>query len=223
LVPAKYIIATKFLFSFILGQIIQTQEEVYMVVTAMQASAPTFFEEVISSTPGGPTNLELCLQCGTCGGSCPSGQDMEHTPRALFAMISAGMKQQVLSSNTPWYCVSCYYCTVRCPQEIHITDLMYTLKRMAIKQGNYQQSTASDAPDFSHKFIEYVENYGRSFELGLATRYHLSHHPLGMVKMAPMGLGMLRRGRMDLTPKRIKNIQQLKSILTKAKELEGEE
>jgi hypothetical protein len=99
---------------------------------------------------------------------------------------------------------------------------MYTLKRMAIKQGNFQESSASDAPGFSQTFIDHVENYGRSFELGLATRYHLSHHPLDMVKMAPMGLGMLRKGRMDLTPKRIKNIQQLKSILAKAKELGGQ-
>jgi heterodisulfide reductase subunit C len=146
---------------------------------------------------------------------------MEHTPRALFAMISAGMKKQVLSSNTPWFCVSCYYCTVRCPQEIHITDLMYTLKRMAIQEGNYRQSTASDAPGFSQTFIDYVENYGRSFELGLATRYHLSHHPMGVVKMAPMGLGMMRKGRMDFTPNRIRNLQQLKLILIKAKELGG--
>ncbi len=32
---------------------------------------------------------------------------------------------------------------------------------------------------------------------------------------------MLRRGRMDLTPKRIKGIDQLKAILAKAKELEA--
>jgi heterodisulfide reductase subunit C len=192
-----------------------------MAVSVAQARAPTFFEEVVSATPGGATNLELCLQCGTCGGSCPSGADMDHTPRALFAMVSAGLKKQVLSSNTPWYCVSCYYCTVRCPQDIHITELMYTFKRMAIQEGYSQQSTAANAPDFSQTFIDYVENYGRSFELGLATRYHLSHHPLDMLKMAPMGLGLWRKGRMDITPKRIKNIDQLKSILTKAKELGG--
>lgn len=192
-----------------------------MITTAVQERAPTFFDEVIAATPGGNTHLELCLQCGTCGGSCPSGADMEHTPRALFAMINAGMREKVLSSNTPWYCVSCYYCTVRCPQEIRITDLMYTLKRLAIKAGYFRQSTVSDAPEFSQTFIGYVENYGRSFELGLATRYHLTHHPLDMVKMAPMGLGMLRKGRMSLTPKRIEGIDQLKAILAKAKELGG--
>jgi heterodisulfide reductase subunit C len=192
-----------------------------MTATATQARAPTFFEEVVAATPGGDSNLELCLQCGTCGGSCPSGPDMDHTPRALFAMVAAGMREKVLSSNTFWYCVSCYHCMVRCPQEIHITDLMYTLKRMAIHEGYYRESTAADAPEFSKSFIYYVENYGRSFELGLATRFHLTHHPLDMAKMAPMGLVMLRKGRMDLTPNRIKHIDQLKAILAKAKELGG--
>jgi heterodisulfide reductase subunit C len=186
----------------------------------MSPTTPTFMDKVIAETPGDP-RLEMCIQCGTCGGSCPSGPDMELTPRAIFQMIKAGMKDKVLSSNTPWYCVSCYYCTVRCPQEVHITELMYTLKRMAINEGLYRESTASRAPDFSGTFIDYVENYGRSFELGLATRYHLSHNPLNMVSMASMGMGMLIKGRMDLIPTRIKGLKQLKAILAKAKQIGG--
>jgi len=70
--------------------------------------------------------------------------------------------------------------------------------------------------------MDFVENYGRSFELGLATRHNLRYRPLNMVKMATgFGLGMIRRGRMDLTPKRIKNIDQLKAILNKAKDIGG--
>ena len=188
----------------------------------MRARAPTFIEKVMAATPGDP-RLTMCIQCGSCGGSCPSGPDMDHTPRALFAMIDAGLKDLVLRSNTPWYCVSCYYCMVRCPQEIHITDIMYTLKRMAIQGGYYRESSVSSAPGFSETFIDYVNNYGRSFELGVATWHHLRHHPMQAVGMATgMGLGMLRKGRMDLTPNRIQNIDQLKSILAKAKELGGE-
>lgn len=200
-----------------------------MALTATRArgptfEGPTFFEEVIAETPGGAPNLEMCIQCGTCGGSCPSAADMEHSPRRLFAMIEAGKREEVLRSNSPWYCVSCYYCMVRCPQEVHITDLMYTLKRMAVREGYYRESSAAAAPGFSETFMDMVENYGRSFELGLATRYHLRHHPLGAMKMATgMGFDLLRRGRMDLTPRRIKEIGQLKAILAKAKELGGEE
>ena len=193
-----------------------------MAIASTQARAPTFAQEVIANTPGSDPRLEMCIQCGTCGGSCPSGPDMDHTPRKIFAMIDAGMRNEVLSSNTPWYCVSCYYCMVRCPQEIHITDIMYTLKRMAIKEGLYRESSAYSAPGFSETFIDYVENYGRSFELGVATWHHLRYHPIKAVGMATgMGLDMLRKGRMDLTPTRIEGIDQLKAIITKAKELGG--
>src|SRR5512136_89194 len=150
-----------------------------MAEATTQARAPTFFDRVINATPG-DSNLEMCIQCGTCGGSCPSGADMDHTPRALFAMVKAGMDKEVLSSNTPWYCVSCYYCTVRCPQEVHVTDLMYTLKRYSIQEGFYKESSSADAPPFSQTFISLVENFGRSFELGVGTWYQLTNHPLNM-------------------------------------------
>lgn len=52
---------------------------------------------------------------------------MDHTPRQLFAMIRAGMHDEALKSNTPWICVSGYHCVVRCPQGVHITDVMYDL------------------------------------------------------------------------------------------------
>lgn len=189
-----------------------------MVLDTDQPSSPrTFFEEVMANTPGGET-LRLCLQCGTCGGSCPSGEDMDHTPRRIFAMIEAEMRDKVLRSNTPWYCVSCYYCTERCPQQIPITDIMYTLKRMAIAGGLYEDT---DAPDWSQTFIGMVEQFGRSYELGLATRYHLTHRPLGKIRRGTFALDMLRRDRLALTPSSIKNIDQLRTILNKAKQLEG--
>jgi heterodisulfide reductase subunit C len=179
----------------------------------------TFLAQVIAATPG-KCHLEMCIQCGTCGGSCPSGPDMEHTPRDLFAMIRAGMKEQVLRSNTPWFCVSCYYCTVRCPQEVYVTDLMYTLKRMSVKSKMYDESIA---PDFSKTFIFWVENNGRSFELGLMAQHMLRHNPFGLFRIADMGVGMVTKGRIGFTPKRIKGMDALRAILAKAKELEVED
>jgi heterodisulfide reductase subunit C len=172
----------------------------------------------VSLKTAGVSRLEMCIQCGTCGGSCPVAQDMDHTPRMLFAMLRAGMREEVLRSNTPWICVSCYHCVVRCPQNVHIADVMYTLKGMAIEAHLYQDSTA---PDFSQTFVDMVEEYGRSFEFGLATRHYLKHFPLRLPNMAPMGYGMLTRQRMSITPTRIKGIGQLKTILRRAKELEA--
>ena len=176
------------------------------------------FLERVSAATAGVARLEMCIQCGTCGGSCPSAADMDHTPRMLFAMIRAGLREEALRSNTPWLCVSCYHCVVRCPQEVHIPDVMYTLKSMAIEAKLYRDSVA---PDFSQTFVDMVETYGRSYEFGLATRHYLKHYPLRLPGMAPMGLGMLSKKRMDITPHRIEGIDQLHAILAKAKEVEA--
>lgn len=171
----------------------------------------------VSMKTAGVSRLEMCIQCGSCGGSCPSEMDMDHTPRTLFAMLRAGMRDEVLQSNTPWICVSCYHCVVRCPQNVHITDVMYTLKAMAIREKKYRDATA---PDFAETFVEMVEKYGRSYEFGLATRHYLKHAPLRMVSMAAMGLGMLKKGRISMKPRTIKGMEQLTAILNKAKEME---
>jgi len=178
----------------------------------------SLLDEVVARTAG-VSRLEMCIQCGTCGGSCPSAADMDHTPRQLFAMLRAGMREDALKSNTPWICVSCYHCVVRCPQNVHIADVMYTLKGMAIEAKLYQDSTG---PDFSQTFVDMVEEYGRGFEFGLATRHYLKHFPLRLPSMAPMGLGLISKQRMTIAPKRIKNIKQLKAILQRAKELEAD-
>src|SRR5512144_1105573 len=177
-------------------------------------------EEVAARTAG-DSRLEMCIQCGSCGGSCPSAASMDHTPRVLFAMLRAGLRDDVLRSNTYWQCVSCYHCVVRCPQSIHITDVMYTLKGMAAEAGVYENSAA---PDLSRTFVSMVENYGRSFELGLASMQYLKHFPLRLPAMAPMGIGMLSRGPMSiLPPKKIKHLDHLKAILKRAKELEAQQ
>jgi heterodisulfide reductase subunit C len=178
----------------------------------------TLLDEVSARTAG-VSRLEMCIQCGSCGGSCPSAADMDHTPRMLFAMLRAGMREDSLKSNTPWVCVSCYHCVVRCPQNVHIADVMYALKGMAIEAKLFQDSTA---PDFSQTFVDMVEEYGRGFEFGLATRHYLKHFPLRLPGMVPMGLGLLSKKRMNITPNRIKGIKQLTAILDRAKEMEAD-
>jgi len=177
----------------------------------------TFLEEVIESTPGGE-RLVHCLQCGSCGGSCPSSADMEYTPRALIAMINSGARDAVLASNTICACVSCYACTSRCPQDIPITDIIYTLKRMAIAERRHR---GTDAPALAKTFTDYVEKYGRSYEAGLATGYHLLKRmkPMELMRMAPMGVKIFTRGRMAILPTKIRQIDQLRAIIQKSKEL----
>lgn len=144
---------------------------------------------------------------------------MQYTPRTLFAMINADRREEVLTANTMWYCVSCYFCTVRCPQNIPITEIMYALKRIAIRENKYKDT---DAPALARTFTNLVEKYGRSFEFGLASRFYLFNKPiLSTLKMGPLGLSLFTRGRMSLVPTRIRQVEQLQAIIQKARQIGG--
>jgi len=185
--------------------------------THASAEGNAFLREVTAATAG-DSRLETCIQCGTCGGSCPSAAAMDHTPRLIFALVRAGMRDTVLHSNTPWMCVSCYLCAVRCPQEVHIPDIMYALKGIAAREGVAPDSTA---PGFSRTFIDNIHMFGRSYEVGLVARHYLRHFPLRLPGLAPASIGMMASGRMGLLPRRIKGVKQLRAILDRAAELEA--
>jgi heterodisulfide reductase subunit C len=163
-------------------------------------------EEAILHRP----ELLECIQCGTCSASCPTAYAMDYTPRRIIAALRAGELEKVLRSNTPWLCASCYYCTVRCPAGIQFTDLMYELKRMAVRRGLYPRGS----PALYKAFVSTVDRYGRSAETELMIRYYLSRlNPLGLLKLAPFGLKMMLRRRFPLLPHRIKGRGDLSRML----------
>ncbi|MBW2220604.1 MAG: 4Fe-4S dicluster domain-containing protein, partial [Deltaproteobacteria bacterium] len=71
-------------------------------------------QEFFYNTDHGKDILK-CIQCGTCSGSCPFTDQMDYAPRGLFALIRDGEMDEVLKSNTMWFCSSCYQCVERCP------------------------------------------------------------------------------------------------------------
>jgi quinone-modifying oxidoreductase, subunit QmoC len=191
---------------------------VQQTVLYEQAMDPGFLDEVYG-IPGGE-KIKDCIQCGTCSGSCPVSWAMDETPRQIFAMIRAGMRSQILDSATIWTCASCYQCAARCPQEIKITDIMYMLKRMAIRE-NREQSKKSGA--FAKGFVDIVSKYGRNREFELLVRFTLATNPLGGIASAPLGLALFKTGRLPLGGKKVRNIESLRKIIAKAQELGGEE
>jgi heterodisulfide reductase subunit C len=182
-----------------------------------QAMDLNFLDEVYS-IPGGE-KIKDCIQCGTCSGSCPVSWAMEETPRQIFAMVRAGMRDKVLDSLTIWTCASCYQCMRRCPQKIKITDIMYTLKRMAIRE-NRQRSRSAAA--LSRAFFDIVNKKGRNHETSLMLKVVLATKPLSGISLAPVGIGLIMHSRLPLFGKKIRDIAGLQKIVAKAKELGGE-
>jgi heterodisulfide reductase subunit C len=114
-------------------------------------------------------------------------------------------------------CVSCYFCSVRCPQQIHIPDAMYAIKSIAEREGLAPERTGAD---FSRTFVANIHHFGRSYEMGLVARHYLRHHPLRLPGLVPMGVAMLAKGRMGFVPKRIRGVAGVRAVLERAAEVE---
>ncbi|HNQ78684.1 MAG TPA: 4Fe-4S dicluster domain-containing protein [Acidobacteriota bacterium] len=157
-----------------------------------------------------------CIQCGTCSSTCPVSLYMDYTPRKLMAMIKGGFKDDALKSKTVWICSSCYSCTVMCPAQIKITDVMYALKRMAIEKGVYSKGIPT--PVLAQEMSNIISRKGRNSEMEVVTRMMLRTNPFGMLKMAPMGMSLFFKGRMEIFGEKIKNLPQMRKLLKGLKE-----
>lgn len=179
----------------------------------------TFMQE-ICSIPGGE-GVQLCIQCGTCSASCPNANRMDYAPRELIAMARAGMRDEVLSSNSMWLCLSCYLCTVRCPKGVKITDLMHTLDHLAVRRGVSTARTRT--PTMYRSFSDFVYSIGSVPEMGFMTWFYILSNPLRAVRMMPLALSLFRHGRLSVKARRLKPDaeRQLKAILDKAESLGG--
>ena len=165
----------------------------------------------------GCEEIDRCIQCGTCSSSCPMSVYMDYPPRKIIAMIKNGFKDEALQSFTIWLCSSCYTCQVRCPANIKITDVMYALKRMAIEGRVYPRRFA--IPVLDREMSKIIASNGRNSELWLILKLYLkSRKPFGLLKMAPLGLKLMKTGRMSLKKESIKDKKQLRTLLRALKE-----
>jgi len=92
-----------------------------------------FAKKVVEA--GGKT-VNLCFQCGTCTGSCPSGRQTAFRTRKLVRRAQLGLKDDIMKSDDLWLCTTCYTCYERCPRGVEIVDVIMALRNMAVREGN---------------------------------------------------------------------------------------
>jgi len=171
------------------------------------------FPSQIMARPGAE-KLYGCIQCGTCSAACPVSSFMDQTPRQIIALTRSGFKREALGSLTIWLCSSCYACTVDCPKQIRITDIMYALKREAIREGVYPKRFP--IPVLAREFYQMVRAQGRITESRLVMKLLLKTNWLAALKSWRLGLQLLRTGRFSLRAERMQKRAEVNALLDKA-------
>ncbi|MEG8946467.1 4Fe-4S dicluster domain-containing protein [Rosettibacter firmus] len=162
--------------------------------------------------------IKLCIQCGTCTGSCPLSYAMDITPRKLIALFRAGDMESILRSKSIWICASCYTCQTRCPSLIKVTDILYALKRTAMEKKLFNKNIPTYA--LSYSFMKCIYKYGRLNEAQLILRFYLRTGLWKIINLIPLGIKLITKRRIKLTSEKIKAINDLRKIIKKAETFE---
>jgi heterodisulfide reductase subunit C2 len=170
----------------------------------------------------GPFHATECFQCRKCTNGCPASFAMDLYPDQVIRLALLGQKEEVLRSKTIWVCASCETCTTRCPNGVHIAEIMDYFKELAVQEGI--PTPQPQVVALHQTFLDNVRLTGRIFEGGLLPAYLLRSGQLrdkldkGTWRDdALLGWKLFRKGRLPVFPKFIKGRDEVKAILRPSK------
>lgn len=181
----------------------------------VQALAPRNDPVRIMKDPLG-NSFEFCYQCGLCTASCRTAYAMKYTPRQIMNLLQLGCVDEAAASGSGLLCTACYSCTFRCPRGVAVTDMMAAVQRITLARkhadGNIRR--------FYRSFMRTLERHGRFHEAEFLARYFLPN-PVLLTKEVGLGLKLLAKGKVSLSPPSMKDPKVIAAMFRKAEEIEG--
>jgi len=97
--------------------------------------------DVSSQLPGADTFVH-CFGCQTCTTVCPVVMNYENPqevvgllPHQIMNCLGLGLTEMATGPQMLWDCLTCYQCQEHCPQNVKVTDVLYGLKNLSIKNA----------------------------------------------------------------------------------------
>ena len=198
-----------------------TPEELEFV----SGAAKPFVREVMDRSN---QNILTCYQCRRCAGGCPVGEESGLvTPDRLIRMLVLGDRENALTNELVWKCVSCYTFGTRCPNDIQTARITETLKK--ISKENRLEPVSANVYHFHSAFvnsgvrwgrlneIEFINFYEIKTTLANLRRFKLKAVYDEMVAQTKLGLRMIMRKRLHLRFQSAKGRGEIQRLYKKAK------
>jgi heterodisulfide reductase subunit C len=87
--------------------------------------------------------LNACINCGTCTAICPAAEFYRYDPRRIVDIVQHqddAQIEELLKSDTIWYCGECLSCTTRCPRKNAAGLIIMALRSLSIQTGLFMES-----------------------------------------------------------------------------------
>lgn len=87
--------------------------------------------------------LNSCMNCGVCTAICPAAEFYDYDPRILTGIVQSKDEQKIeelLKSDTIWYCGECMSCKTRCPRGNTPGLIIMALRSLSQDLGYFAES-----------------------------------------------------------------------------------
>jgi heterodisulfide reductase subunit C len=87
--------------------------------------------------------LNSCINCGVCTAICPAARFYNYDPRMIADTVQKGNEaeiEQLLKSDTIWFCGECLSCKTRCPRGNTPGYIIQALRALSIETGFFIES-----------------------------------------------------------------------------------
>lgn len=87
--------------------------------------------------------FHTCINCGTCTAVCPAAEFYNYDPRKVVSIVQTKDNEaieQLLKSETIWYCGECMSCVTRCPRKNGPGLVIMALRDLSIRLGYFTES-----------------------------------------------------------------------------------
>jgi len=97
--------------------------------------------DIANKLPGAVT-FSHCFGCQSCTTVCPVVMNYENPqevlgllPHQIMNCLGLGLTEMATGPQMLWDCVTCYQCQEHCPQNVKVTDILFQLKNLAVKNA----------------------------------------------------------------------------------------
>jgi Heterodisulfide reductase, subunit C len=122
--------------------------------------------------------LKACINCGTCTAICPAAEFYRYDPRQVVATVQTGdnaLIEELLTSDTIWYCGECLSCVTRCPRRNAPGLVIMALRSLSIQTGLFVKSEKGRQQlPLMHAMQRNILNYGYCV---YPRTFHYEQHP----------------------------------------------
>ncbi len=108
--------------------------------------------------------LNACINCGTCTAICPAAEFYKYDPRSITDIVQSKNDNEIeelLKSETIWYCGQCMSCVTRCPRKNAPGFIIQALRNLSQKLGYFIESEKGRQQYVLNKALcDNILNYG---------------------------------------------------------------